>query len=83
MTAIVNQIVDGLYIGNYNAAIDEDIVDKHSIKMVVNCTKQNKKTKSEVFYIQVPVDDPPSQSDTTYINNNFLTIVPLIVTLCV
>jgi len=74
----INKIIDGLYIGNYNAALDPNIITSYNIQTIVNCTKKKNRINMNVDYLQVPIDDPPSIADTEYVNSNFVPIVTFI-----
>ena len=78
MSTSINKIIDNLYVGNYNAAINNDIIKNLNISTIINCSKREERTTLNVNYLQIPIDDPPSQNDIYYINNNFFPITKFI-----
>lgn len=74
----ISKIIDGLYVGNYNAALDPNIITSHNIHTIVNCTKKKDRINMNVDYLQIPLDDPPSNGDIEYVNINFIPIVTFI-----
>lgn len=74
----INQIIRGLYITNYESAIDSNKLLRYNIKTVINCTNKNDKTTLNINYLQIPIDDPPSTKDINFINRNFMQIVDYI-----
>jgi len=78
MSSSIDKIIDNLYIGNYEAAMDPEIIMKHKIQLIVNCTKKLEKISDYMEYINIPIDDPPQESDILFINQNFYVFVPAI-----
>ena len=76
--AQINKIINGLYIGNYNAAIDQNVLGEYNINVIINCTKKNERTNMNIDYLQVPLDDPPCVVDVGYVNSNFMPIITFI-----
>lgn len=74
----INKIVDGLYITNYQSALDENAITSNNIKTIINCTKKNERVNLNVNYLQVPIDDPPSNEDIQFVNSNFVYVVKYI-----
>lgn len=73
----INEIIRGLYISTYNAAIDYETINNLNIKTIINCTPKNTKLNN-ISYLQIPINDPPSQNDIDYVNANYLFISQLI-----
>ncbi len=71
----INLITDGLYVGNYKSALDPNVIANYNIKTIINCTKNNERINANVNYLQVPIDDPPTDDDIEFINNSFYNIV--------
>jgi len=78
MTNKIDKIIDNLYIGNYDAALDKSIIDRYNIQAIVNCTKNTNRINSDIDYLQVPIDDPPYDKDINYVNSNFIYITNFI-----
>lgn len=74
----IDKVIDNLYIGNYDGALDKNIILSHGIKTIVNCTKRKDKINMNVNYLQIPIDDPPYMNDINYVNKNFVDIVNFI-----
>jgi protein-tyrosine phosphatase len=74
----IDEIIPGLYVGTYNAALDKDIILSNNIQTIINCTKKQDKIDLDIDYLQIPIDDPPYITDINYINTNFIHIVTLI-----
>lgn len=75
MVADLVCVLDGIYIGNYDAAIDDSVLKENKIEVIINCTKKQRRTKKDVKYYQIPVNDPPSQFDIEYICSNYSNIM--------
>jgi protein-tyrosine phosphatase len=73
MSNKIDEILNGLYIGNYEAALDKEIIKELNITTVINCTKKDKKL-SDINYLQIPINNPPNPDDIRYLNQNFLYI---------
>jgi len=78
MSSFIAEITDNLYVGNFSAALDPGIITEKNISFVVNCTKTNKKVSPFMDYIQIPLDEPPTPVDLTYIKQNFVYFIPII-----
>jgi len=70
----INKIVEGLYITNYQSALNVQNIQFNNIHTIINCTKKNDRVNLNVNYLQVPIDDPPSFEDIQFVNNNFMKI---------
>lgn len=70
---MIDKIIDQIYIGNYDDANNPEILNKYCINFLINCTKNNN-IFGNIEYFQILIDDPPSEKDINYINNNFLSI---------
>lgn len=71
MTGKIDKIFDGLYIGNHYDALDQDTIDRYEIKTVINCTKKDERINMAIDYLQIPLDDPPTEKDTLLLNKTF------------
>ncbi len=78
MSNKIDKIINNLYIGNYDAALDQNIIESYNIHTIINCTKKSNRTNLNVEYLQIPIDDPPYDNDINYVNTNFLFIVDFI-----
>jgi protein-tyrosine phosphatase len=78
MSNKIDKIIDNLYIGNYDSALDQNIIESYKIDVIINCTKKTNRTILQVEYLQIPIDDPPSDSDINYVNSNFIFITDYI-----
>ena len=79
MNENINKVIDGLYIGNYKAALSKEIINKYNIGSIVNCTKRNDRfdNKDDIYemrYLQIPITDPPNAEDIEYLNKNYKNI---------
>lgn len=74
----IDKIIDGLYVGTYNAALDENTISSYGIQTIINCTKKQEKINLNVDYLQIPIDDPPYITDINYVNSNFIQIINFI-----
>ena len=43
MIVQIDHIIDGLFIGNYESALDNNTITSHNIGAIVNCTKKKDK----------------------------------------
>lgn len=78
MSSSIDKIIDNIYIGNYEAAMDPEIIMKYKIQLIVNCTKKLDKISEYMEYINIPINDPPEDADIQFLNNNFYIFVPAI-----
>lgn len=53
-----NEILPGLFLGNYAASQSEDFVRNHNITNIVNCSKDIPCKFKHVQYMRIPIDDP-------------------------
>lgn len=74
----INKILNNIFIGNYDAALDENCLNQYDIKIIINCTKNNKKLESDRDYMQIPINDPPNFEDKEYLINNITKIINFI-----
>jgi len=54
----VNQVVNGLWVGDANASINCPFIKINGISMIINCTKSLPSDFRHVRYIRVPIRDP-------------------------
>jgi protein-tyrosine phosphatase len=76
-----NKILPKLYLGNYQAAKDEDFFKSKKIKAVLNCTKDIPNyfaSKKNMEYMRIPVDDSLRESDFKKMYEFFPAIVEFI-----
>jgi len=78
MSGKIAKIIDGLYIGSHHAALDPTVITLYNIRTIVNCTKRNGNPPEGMNYLQVTIDDPPSQEDIVYLNYHYMNIVKFI-----
>jgi uncharacterized protein (TIGR02452 family) len=71
MSGKIDKIIDGLYIGNHYAALDQEVINTYNIKTVINCTKKDERINMTINYLQIPLDDPPTDQDIQLLNKTF------------
>jgi protein-tyrosine phosphatase len=75
------KIIPKLYLGNYQAAKDQEFFKKHKIKAVLNCTKDIPNhfvNKKDIEYMRIPVDDSLREVDYKKMYEFFPVIVQFI-----
>lgn len=54
----ISEIIDGIYLGGSGEACDKDLLDKHGINTVLNCTKDIPNFfEPDKTYMRVPIND--------------------------
>jgi dual specificity phosphatase 12 len=54
----VDEILPGLFLGNYAASQSQEFMEKNKIAAIVNCSKDIPCRFSNIKYMQLPIDDP-------------------------
>lgn len=78
MTSAISSIIDNIYIGDYDTALNDKLIKKFKIDVIINCTKREKRTKKDVIYYQIPIEDPPNGQDLHYLLINYKRIYKFI-----
>jgi uncharacterized protein (TIGR02452 family) len=78
MSGNIDKITDGLYIGNQYDALDQEIIDTYDIRTVINCTKNNERVNMAINYLQIPLDDPPTEQDIALLDRSFYASIQFI-----
>jgi protein-tyrosine phosphatase len=80
-----NQIIPGLYLGNYEAAQSKTFILDKDIDLVINCSKDlkypdfyNKLDRHNFKYIRIPVDDSKNNVDQILMEMTIPKICPII-----
>ncbi len=71
MAGKIDKIIDSLFIGNHYAALDQEVIDTHNIRTIINCTDKDERINMNINYLQIPLNDPPSEKDIQYLNKMF------------
>lgn len=58
-----NEIVPGLWIGEYHAALDPNFLKKYKIGAIVNCTPDVEMPYKNIDYYHVPINDTLKKKD--------------------
>lgn len=53
-----NEIMPGLFLGNYAASQSSGFMEKNNIRAVVNCSKDIPCKFMDITYLRIPIDDP-------------------------
>lgn len=83
----VDEIIPGIWLGNYKAAIDKDFLKTNNINFILNCTPNMPLynqiyTQSELDNIEtyrIPVNDSLLECDFILMEKYFKIIIPLLV----
>lgn len=75
MVSSITSIIDGIYIGDYEAALDNRTLKKHNINVVINCTTKNSKTNLEVIHERIPINENPTTKNMMYLVSSFTNII--------
>lgn len=83
----VDEIIPGIWLGNYKAAIDRDFLKKNKINFILNCTPNMPLynqiyTPSELDNIEtyrIPVNDSLLERDFILMEKYFKIVIPLLV----
>ena len=78
MSNNIDKIIDNLYIGNYCAAQDDNLLTQYNIQTIINCTQRPNRTGLDVTYMHLSMNDPPSKQDINFVNVNFSQIANFI-----
>lgn len=74
-----NHIIPYLFLGNMQAAYDENFILSNNIKLVVNCTRDIKipdwYERNGVAVIRLPLNDSDTQADNQILSDNIEKIV--------
>lgn len=73
-----NNIIPGLWIGNYRCAKNKEFFEKNKIKAVLNCTEDLPNTFAcvkDIEYMRIPVDDSLKEKDFKKMLDYFPVIV--------
>lgn len=77
-----DKISNYLYLGNYNAAQDEQFIKNNDIKLVINASKDLKipefYNKLGVEYYRIPINDSNTHNDNKILNDNLDYVINLI-----
>lgn len=70
----MDEIVEGLYLGNYRAAYNKEELDKHNIKYIINITDKIECPFNDIKYLYIPIRDKYScnPKSSYYIVRNYL-----------
>jgi len=70
----MDEIVKGIYLGNYRAAYNKEELDKHNIKYIINITDKIECPFDDIKYLYIPIRDKYSCNPKTsyYIIRNYL-----------
>ena len=70
----MDEIVKGIYLGNYRAGYNKEELDKHNIKYIINITDKIECPFDDIKYLYIPIRDKYSCSSKTsyYIIRNYL-----------
>jgi protein tyrosine/serine phosphatase len=86
----VDEIIPGLWLGNYKSAIDLDFLKKNNIKFIVNCTpntpfyneiysNQDLKELHKIDTYRIPVNDSLLERDFILMEQYFKIVIPILV----
>jgi len=80
-----NEIIPGLFLGNYIAARSEEFINDNKINLVINCSKDlefpsfyNKINNHHINYLRIPIDDSRHDMDQLIMELNLEKVCPLI-----
>lgn len=81
-----NEILPGLWLGNYHSALDPEFIKKNNINMIINCTKtipfiQETIQSVDLLHLEtyrIPVNDSLLQQDFILMEKYFRIVVPLL-----
>jgi protein-tyrosine phosphatase len=74
-----NKIIDNLYIGNHQSAVDMDFINDNNIKLIVNCTKTYEyPIPDELQLIRLNITDFNSPENNIIITANIDKILEII-----
>ncbi len=74
-----NKIINNLYIGNYQSAIDSQFLKDNNIKLIVNCTKTYEYTvPKNIQHIRLNITDFNSPENNIIIASNIDKIIDII-----
>jgi len=74
-----NKIIDNLYIGNHQSAVDINFINHNNIKLIVNCTKTYEySTPDELQLIRLNITDFNSPENNIIITANIDKIIEII-----
>jgi hypothetical protein len=74
-----NKIIDNLYIGNYQSAIDQNFIKNNNIKLIINCTKTyNYPVTSDINLLRLNITDFNSPENNIIIASNIDKILEII-----
>ena len=70
ITPSIAEAVPGLFIGDYAAACNENLLKKHEIDIIVNCVESlPNKFKTSFVYCDLPLEDNPAINFDTNLHN--------------
>jgi protein tyrosine/serine phosphatase len=86
----VDEIIPGVWLGNYKSAIDVNFLKQNKIKFILNCTpnfpfyneihnKQDLKGLHKIDKYRIPVNDSLMQRDFILMEQYFKIVIPLLV----
>lgn len=77
----VDEIIPGIWVGNYKSALDQKYLNENKIKVVVNCTPDYPFTLDQTIdKIRIPVRDSQLEKDFLLMEYYFKFIIPYLIT---
>ena len=67
----ITKILPFLFLGDWTASEDKTLLDKHNIKLIINCTDMDSHEFDGIEYIQVPVKDMLDEPIKDYFNSTY------------
>jgi protein-tyrosine phosphatase len=76
---MLKKIIGNLYLGNHHTVLNDDLLKRNNINIVINCTKNSYNINRNITHvIGFPSYDPPSNEDFIYIILNIDKLIFLI-----
>lgn len=82
----VDEIIPGLWLGNYKSALDVDFLSKNNINVIINCTQhipfvnqiEDELNIDKIETYRIPVNDSLLECDFLLMQDYFKIIIPLL-----
>jgi len=75
MVSNIVHVIDGIYIGDYETALDNRTLRRMKIDVVVNCTTKNSKSNLDLTYEKIPIPEKPTQASMMYLFSSYINII--------
>lgn len=74
----VNEIIPGIWLGNYKAALDSDFLKSNKIDLIINCTPDMPTNEIDIETYRIPVNDSLLEKDYLLMERYFKIVIPLL-----